>query len=286
MIRRLLLASVSVAAISASVPVNAQILDGLFGGGGADNTFLLPGTDTPLTGPGAIVFDPSSVFQLIQSLQQALKLYTLTQTIEGDVAHLTNANTLATALNELKNSMPHTSVMPTAITGNSAFGSAADGWAAQFHDQNVVYDPTEGGADDWVAKRMAIDAQWLANSQGASAANLDNLESRADALTDLQNCVDNSDTLQDESACNSRLAAENTYQQNQAAQATNLLILTNGQRDAAAQAQQQYTREVLDTANTDLCNALNGFGSPNVSTLCMHGGGGAPGAAVVANNGG
>ena len=207
------------------------------------------------------VFDAQSEASLVQQVATAVKqlqslddqyeeLVATYQQVQQQYQMLTtfaNPNGVATELEQpfLQNPLPNSTSVPAAVTGGTA---PSTGFAQQFYNANHVYTPTGTSQATELATEQS-DA--LASIEGMAATNLQSIEQRIAGLTDLQNQLNGTTTLQQVASISARIGSEQNYISAQQAQASNLNAITTAQVAAQASAQQQLLQSQAEAASAD-----------------------------------
>ncbi len=204
---------------------------------------------------------------LRDALQTAREGNQIATAIQGAVSHGTNVNSIASLLGLLRNPLPSTTMIPGAITGGEgALSGNWDGWYQQYQTNNVVYLPQ--GAQDFQAQQLSKNFSYVTNVQSIATQNMQSLEDRATNLNDLQTQIDSAPDIQAQQALTNRIAIEQAMVQNQQAQATNLQILNNAQKEAMEQAQKQSQRQQIDQTRSSLCTTVQSLQTATTSSAC------------------
>jgi len=163
----------------------------------------------------------------------------------------------------MQNPAPNTTLLPGILNGlspPSTLGGNLASLAQQYLGQNKVYQPQ---GTDFQAGRLRASANSTAEIEAIATQNLQALQARATALTQIQNQLDSASTIQQVASIQARLAAEQNYVQIQTAQAANLRILAAARTATEDQAQQEAERQSEEQAIQANCTALSQLGSSN-----------------------
>jgi Type IV secretion system proteins len=216
------------------------------------------------------VIDNSAIAQLLNELHEAQQQYQelvasydqLKATYQA-LSQLTNINSVATQLEQpwIENPVPNTTLLPGILDGlspPSMLGGNLSNLAQQYLQQNRVYQPQ---GQDFEAGRLRAGANSTAEIEAVATQNLEALQARATALTQIQDQLNSAGTIQQVASIQARLAAEQNYVQIQTAQAENLRILAAARMQTEDEAQQQAERQSEDQGLQSACNALSQLGS-------------------------
>ncbi len=211
------------------------------------------------------VIDSSSILQLVNQLNEAKQQYSelvnqyneLKQTYSA-VAQDVNPNQWAQQLEQplMENSMPNTTLLPSALAGispPSELGGNLSSLAQQYLGQNQVYQPQ---GQDFQATQMRDGENSTAEMEAVATQNLQSLQAREADLPQIQQQLNSATTIQQVSAIQARLSAEQNYVDAQNAQASNLQVLATEQAQAQQEAQNEEYRQSEDQALAANCNAL------------------------------
>jgi type IV secretion system protein VirB5 len=211
------------------------------------------------------VIDPSAIAQLVQQLattkqelQEAISQYqeakATFQTLSQDV----NPNQWGQELEQplMQDSMPNTTLLPGMLAGISPpsdlsgnFGSLAQ----QYLGQNQVYAPQ---GQDFQATQMRSSENSIAEIEAVATQNLQSLQAREQEIPQIQDQLTGATTIQQVSAIQARLSAEQNYAQAQTAQAANLQVLAEEQQQAQQEANEEDYRQNLDQTLQANCQQL------------------------------
>jgi type IV secretion system protein VirB5 len=214
------------------------------------------------------VIDTNAITQLVGQLKTAQQLvanYNQLVATYQSLAQLTNINSVATELKQpwVQNPAPSTTLLPGMLNGlspPSTLGGNLGNLAQQYLRQNRVYTPQ---GTDFQAQQLRSGANSVAQIEAVATQNLQALEARASALTQIQSQLDSAGTIQQVASIQARLAAEQNYVQIQTAQAENLRTLAAARTETQDQAQQQAERQSEEAAVQANCAALAQLGSNN-----------------------
>lgn len=211
------------------------------------------------------VIDSSSILQLVNQLNEAKQQYSelvnqyneLKQTYSA-VAQDVNPNQWAQQLQQplMENSMPNTSLLPSALAGispPSELGGNLSSLAQQYLGQNQVYQPQ---GQDFQATQMRDGENSTAEMEAVATQNLQSLQAREADLPQIQQQLNSATTIQQVSAIQARLSAEQNYVDAQSAQASNLQVLATEQAQAQQEAQNEEYRQSEDQAIQADCAAI------------------------------
>lgn len=211
------------------------------------------------------VIDGASVAQLVQAVAQAKERYQelvqqfhqLRQTY-GALSQNVDPNQWGQQLEQplMQNSMPNTSMLPGVLDGispPSQLGGNVGSLAQQYLGQNQVYQPQ---GQDFQATQMRDGANSTAEMEAVATQNLQSLQAREADLPQIQEQLNNATTIQQVSAIQARLSAEQNYVQAQTAQAANLQVLAMEQKQAMQQAQNESYRQNEDQTLAADCAAI------------------------------
>jgi Type IV secretion system proteins len=216
------------------------------------------------------VIDNAAIAQLLNQLrtaeqqyQELVASYNQLVTIYRALSQLTNINSIATELEQpwLQNPAPNTTLLPGILNGlspPSVLGGNLANLAQQYLGQNRVYQPQ---GTDFEAGQLSASANSTAEIEAIATQNLQALQVRATALTQIQNQLNSASTIQQVASIQARLAAEQNYVQIQTAQAENLRILAAARIETEDEAQQQAERQSEEQGIQAACNALSQLGS-------------------------
>ncbi|HQT84932.1 MULTISPECIES: type IV secretion system protein [Acidiphilium] len=211
------------------------------------------------------VIDSASILQLVNQLnearQQYAELVSQYQQLKQTYAALSqdvNPNQWAQQLEQplMQNSMPNTTLLPSALAGispPSELGGNLSSLAQQYLGQNRVYQPQ---GQDFQARQMREQANATAAMEAMATQNLQSLQAREADLPQIQQQLNSATTIQQVSAIQARLAAEQNYVTAQNAQAANLQVLAMEQSQAQQEAQTEQDRQGEDQALAASCQVL------------------------------
>lgn len=218
------------------------------------------------------VIDTNAITQLVSQLRTAQQQYQqlvanynqLVATYQS-LAQLTNINSVANELKQpwMQNPAPSTTLVPGLLNGlspPSTLGGNLATLAQQYLGQNRVYEPQ---GTDFQAQQLRTGANSVAQIEAVATQNLQALEERASALTQIQSQLDSAGTVQQVASIQARLAAEQNYVQIQTAQAENLRTLAAARTETEDQAQQEAERQSEEQGIQAACAALAKLGSGN-----------------------
>jgi type IV secretion system protein VirB5 len=216
------------------------------------------------------VIDTNAITQLVSQLRTAQQQYQqlvanynqLVATYQS-LAQLTNINSVANELKQpwMQNPAPSTTLVPGLLNGlspPSTLGGNLATLAQQYLGQNRVYEPQ---GTDFQAQQLRTAANAVAQIEAVATQNLQALEARASALTQIQSQLDSAGTIQKVASIQARLVAELNYVAIQTAQAENLRTLAAARTDTQDQAQEQAERQSDDETIKSDCAALAQLGS-------------------------
>lgn len=215
------------------------------------------------------VIDSSSILQLVNQLNEAKQQLAETvqqyQELKQTYAALSqdvNPNQWAQQLEQplMENSMPNTTLLPSALAGispPSALGGNLASLAQQYLGQNAPYQPQ---GQDFQSTQMRDGENSTAEIEAVATQNLQSLQAREADLPQIQEQLNSATTIQQVSAIQARLSAEQNYVQAQTAQATNLQVLATEQAQAGQEAQNEEYRQDEDQADAADCNAIEQAG--------------------------
>jgi hypothetical protein len=218
------------------------------------------------------VIDTSAIAQLLNQLktaeqqyQELVASYNQLVATYNALSQLTNINAIAPELKQplVQNPVPSTTLLPGVLNGlspPSMLGGNLGNLAQQYLNQNKVYQPQ---GTDFQAGQIRASANIVAEIEAIATQNLQALQTRASALTQIQNQLNSASTIQQVTSIQARLAAEGNYAQTQTAQAENLRILAAASAENSDQAQQQAERQSEEQGIQAACNALAQLGSSN-----------------------
>lgn len=211
------------------------------------------------------VIDSSSILQLVNQLNEAKQQYAelvnqyqeLKQTYAA-VAQDVNPNQWAQQLEQplMENSMPNTTLLPSALAGispPSELGGNLSSLAQQYLGQNAPYQPH---GQDFQATQMRDGENSTAEIEAVATQNLESLQAREAELPQIQSQLTNATTIQQVSAIQARLTAEQNYVTAQNAQAANLQVLATEQAQAQQEAQNEEYRQDEDQTLAADCSSL------------------------------
>lgn len=211
------------------------------------------------------VIDTTSIAQLVQRVAQARAQYQelvqqydqAKQTLSA-VSQNVNPNQWGQQLEQplMQNSMPNTSMLPGMLDGispPSQLGGNVGSLAQQYLGQNQVYQPQ---GQDFQATQMRDGANATAGMEAVATQNLQSLQAREADLPQIQEQLNHATTIQQVSAIQARLSAEQNYVQAQTAQAANLQVLAMEQKQAMEQAQDESYRQNEDQTLAADCAAI------------------------------
>ncbi|GAC1487721.1 MAG: hypothetical protein NVS2B11_13250 [Acetobacteraceae bacterium] len=207
-----------------------------------------------------------SLAQLQQQLTQLQATYRQVVGVYSSLAHATDANGIATALQApiVRNALPGSSELAGLLQGGQAAGNLA-GLATGYLQANRAQGYEAQGSDPGA---LAINgaAAALANLQAIAAQGLQSLEQRAAALPALQAEIDRQPDVQGMAAIQARIAAEASFAQLQGVQAAHLQTLASAQRQVAEQAAEQRQRQGREALfNETHALAADGTAAPNTA---------------------
>lgn len=218
------------------------------------------------------VIDNTAIAQLLNQLktaeqqyQELVASYNQLKATYQALAQLTNINSIATELKQswIQNPAPDTTLLPGILDGlspPSTLGGNLANLAQQYLGENRVYQPK---GTDFEAGRLKASANSTAEIEAIATQNLQALQARAKALTEIQDQLNSASTIQQVASIQARLAAEQNYVQIQTAQAANLRILAAARTETEDEAQQQAERKSEEQGIQAACNALSQLGSSN-----------------------
>jgi len=211
------------------------------------------------------VIDSSSILQLVNQLNEAKQQYAelvsqyqeLKQTYSA-LSQDVNPNQWAQQLEQplMENSMPNTTLLPSALAGispPSQLGGNLASLAQQYLGQNAPYQPQ---GEDFQATQMRDGENSTAEIEAVATQNLESLQAREADLPEIQSQLNGATTIQQVSAIQARLAAEQNYVTAQNAQAANLQVLATEQAQAQQEAQNEEYRQDEDQALAADCSSL------------------------------
>jgi len=216
------------------------------------------------------VIDTSAIAQLLNQLktaeqqyQELVASYNQLVATYNALSQLTNINAIAPELKQplVQNPVPNTTLLPGILNGlspPSMLGGNLGNLAQQYLHQNQVYQPQ---GTDFQAGQIRASANIVAEIEAIATQNLQALQTRASALTQIQNQLNSASTIQQVASIQARLAAEGNYAQTQTAQAENLRILAAASAENSDQAQQQAERQSEEQGIQAACNSLSQLGS-------------------------
>lgn len=216
------------------------------------------------------VIDTNAITQLVSQLrtaeqqyQQLVANYNQLVATYQSLAQLTNINSVANELKQpwMQNPAPSTTLVPGLLNGlspPSTLGGNLATLARQYLGQNRVYEPQ---GTDFQAQQLRTSANSVAQIEAVATQNLQALEARASALTQIQSQLDSAGTIQKVASIQARLAAEQNYVAIQTAQAENLSTLAAARTETEDQAQEQAERQSEEQGLQRACNALSQLGS-------------------------
>jgi len=258
----LLLASVTVLALSSISPARAQIF-----------------------GPGSIVFDPTAVGrlleqigiqgqqldQLVQTYSEVVQVYNQATNIWNSVSGIIGADQWAPGLNDptMRNPLPFAAADHPAWVGGFNDPSGLP-FGAQYMAQNTVGgDPTVYNDGSFAGGELLKALQSLSSMQAVSTNHVQVIENRVLALNDLFAQLGSMDTLQNTDSLTARLNNELNYANSQQSQATQ--VMSAAQLQIAAldnnQKQWQYQDETLGITNA--CSSVAASGGFVSFNACM-----------------
>ncbi len=211
------------------------------------------------------VIDSSSILQLVNQLneakQQYAELVSQYQELKQTYAALSqnvNPNQWGQQLEQplMENSMPNTSLLPSALAGispPSELGGNLSSLAQQYLGQNQIYQPQ---GQDFQATQMRDGENSTAEMEAVATQNLQSLQARAADLPQIQQQLNSATTIQQVSAIQARLSAEQNYVDAQNAQASNLQVLATEQAQAQQEAQNEEYRQSEDQTIQADCAAI------------------------------
>lgn len=215
------------------------------------------------------VIDTTSIAQLVQQLaeakQQYSELVSQYQELKSTYAALSqdvNPNQWAQQLEQplMENSMPNTTLLPSALAGispPSALGGNLGSLARQYLGQNSPYQPQ---GQDFQATQMRNSQNSIAQIEAIATQNLESLQAREADLPQIEGQLTSATTIQQVSAIQARLTAEQNYVNAQNAQASNLQVLVTEQNAAQQEAQNEEVRQDEDQAMAADCAAIAATG--------------------------
>jgi Type IV secretion system proteins len=216
------------------------------------------------------VIDNAAIAQLLSQLktaeqqyQELVASYNQLKATYQALSQLTNINSIATQLEQpwIQNPAPNTTLLPGILDGlspPSMLGGNLANLAQQYLQQNRVY---QAQGTDFEAGRLNASANSTAELEAVATQNLQALQARAAALTQIQDQLNSANTIQQVASIQARLAAEQNYVQIQTAQAENLRILAAARIQTEDEAQQQAERQSEQQAIAADCQALAQLGS-------------------------
>ncbi len=215
------------------------------------------------------VIDSSSILQLVNQLNEAKQQYSelvnqyneLKQTYSA-LSQDVNPNQWAQQLEQplMENSMPNTTLLPSALAGispPSQLGGNLASLAQQYLGQNAPYQPQ---GQDFQATQMRDGENSTAEIEAVATQNLESLQAREADLPEIQSQLTSATTIQQVSAIQARLTAEQNYVEAQNAQASNLQILATEQARAQQLAQDEEVRDDDAQAMAADCAAIAATG--------------------------
>lgn len=219
----------------------------------------------PVIDANAITQLASQLHTAQQQYQQLVANYNQLVATYQSLAQLTNINSVANELKQpwMQNPAPSTTLVPGLLNGlspPSTLGGNLATLAQQYLGQNRVYEPQ---GTDFQAQQLRTGANSVAQIEAVATQNLQALEERASALTQIQSQLDSAGTIQKVASIQARLAAEQNYVAIQTAQAENLRTLAAARTETEDQAQEQAERQSEEEAVQANCAALAQLGSNN-----------------------
>lgn len=234
---------------------------------------LLAGMALPLAARAQMaVIDNASLAQLVNAVREAQQQYQeLVQTYQQlratyqALAQAVNPNQWAQQLEQtfLQDPLPNTNILPGLLEGlspPSTLGGNLGSLAQQYLTQNQVYQPT---GQDFQATQIRNAGFSTANMEAVATQNLQSLQVREAALTQIQSQLGSATTLQQVASIQARLVAEQNYVQAQTAQAENLQVLATEQLAQQREAQDQAARKSADQTIQQDCAVIAQLGSSN-----------------------
>ncbi len=216
------------------------------------------------------VIDSTAIGQMLQQLaearqqyQEAVRQYQQLRQTYAALAQAVNPNQWAQQLEQplLRNAMPDTTMLPGLLAGispPSQLGGSLGTLAQQYLSQNQVYLPQGQGVQP---TQLRDSANATAEIEAVATRNLQALQSRAAALPQIQVQLNSATTIQQVTAIQARLTAEQNYAQTQTAQAANLQVLATEQQQAQQTAQTEAYRQGLDQGIANECANLARLGA-------------------------
>lgn len=217
----------------------------------------------PVIDANAITQLASQLHTAQQQYQQLVANYNQLVATYQSLAQLTNINSVANELKQpwMQNPAPSTTLVPGLLNGlspPSTLGGNLATLAQQYLGLNRVYEPQ---GTDFQAQQLRTGANSVAQIEAVATQNLQALEARASALTQIQSQLDSAGTIQKVASIQARLAAEQNYVAIQTAQAENLRTLAAARTETEDQAQEQAERQSEEQGLQRACNALSQLGS-------------------------
>ncbi|MGH7083535.1 MAG: type IV secretion system protein [Acetobacteraceae bacterium] len=218
------------------------------------------------------VIDSASLTQLVNAVREAQQQYQeLVQTYQQlratyqALAQAVNPNQWARQLEQtfLQDPLPNTNMLPGLLEGlspPSTLGGNLGNLAQQYLAKNQVYQPQ---GQDFQAGQLRSAAFSTADLEAVATQNLQSLQVREAALTQLQSQLGSATTLQQVASIQARLVAEQNYVQAQTAQAENLQLLATEQLAQQREAQDQAARQSADQTIQQDCAVIAQLGSSN-----------------------
>ena len=246
--------------------------------------FFIPGTDTPLAGPGAVVFDPSNLEQLLMSVgiegkqldelittyEEIVQVYNMTTNVWNSVAELTGADKLAPSLSNaaIRNPLPFTADEHPGWVGGFNDPSGLP-FGTQYMGQNTVGgDPTVYADDTFAGHEILKAIRSLSSMQAVSTNHLSAIETRINGLTELFNQLANIGTVQESDSLSARLHNELNFANSQQVQAQQTMAAAQLQMSVLDNNARQWMYQDEANGIGAACNNVANAGGFVTFTAC------------------
>ena len=251
----------------------------------ASAQFFIPGTDTPLTGPGAVVFDPSNLAQLLKSVgiegdqltqlvetyNEIVQVYTMTTNVWNSVHELVGADQMAPPLLDggVRNPLPFSAAEHPGWVGGFNDPSGLS-FGTQYMNQNTVGgDPTVYEDDSLAGNEILKSLRSLSSMQAVSTHGLESIETRIAGLYELFTQLANIGTVQETDSLSARLHNELNFASAQQVQAQQTMAAAQLQMGVLDNNARQWMYQDEHNGVAAACNNVANAGGFVAFTACQ-----------------
>ena len=253
MMRKILLAGLSAAALLAAHPAPAELPV-------IDNASIAQLVNQ-------ITVLKQQLQEAIQTYNEAIQIYQQALGIKNSVSGPTQAGNWAPALNSpaLQNPLPFaTTAFPGYLGGNTSPSSLPYGQT--YLNQNLAANFLGDTGPQGTLLRQAL--YTISSIEATATNNLQALETRDQQLPQIESQLGAATTVQQMQSITARLAAESNFAANQKAQAENIEASAAAQMAQLEQAQVQTSFQDEATGITNMCNSFSQTGVGVALSVC------------------